>query len=76
MFKVRENGETLTGTQADFFHILVAKILFVRFRSNPDLKTAMDFLTTPVRNPDGDDYKNPAHEICYIRVTRGMELTL
>ena len=46
MFTVREDGDALTGVQADLFRNLVAKIFFVRFRSRPGLNTALAFLTT------------------------------
>ena len=76
MFQVREYVGTLMPVQADLFQTLVAKILFFSFRSRPDLKTALDFLTTQIRNPDENYYKNLAHTIWYIRATQGMELTL
>ena len=76
MFIVREYEGTLTGTQADLFQTLVAKILFVRCRSRPDLKMALAFLTTRVLNPDEDDYKKLARTIPYIRKTQVMELNL
>ena len=37
---------------------------------------ALALLVMQVRNPDGDEYKNLARTIHYIRATRGMELTL
>ena len=55
IFTVIENGDTLMGTQANFFRTLVANILSVICRSRPNLKTALAFLTTRVRNPDGDE---------------------
>ena len=76
MFIVREYEGTLTGTQADLFQTLVAKILFVRCRSRPDLKMALDFLTTQVRNPDGDEYKKLNRTIHYIGSMQVIELTL
>ena len=76
LFTVREGGDTLTVTQDDWFQNFVAKIFFVSCRSRPDLKEALDFLTTRVRNPDGDDKKNIVHTINYIRAMQGMDLTL
>ena len=55
--------------QANLFQTLVAKIMFFRFQSRPNLKTALDFLTKRVRNPDKDDYKKLACTIRYIRGT-------
>ena len=76
MLTVREDGDTFTGTQDDLFRSLVANIFFVRCRSRPDLKTALAFLTTRVRNTDSDVHKKLACTIHYIRVTRVMEPTL
>ena len=64
------------GIQAGLFWTLVVKILFVSCRSRPDLKMALDFLTTRVPNTDRDDYKKLTHTIYYISKTQGIELTL
>ena len=69
MFTVREYGDTLTGMQADLFRTLVAKILFLLFRSRPYLNTTLAFLTARVHNPDGYEYKNLARTIRHIRAT-------
>ena len=76
LLKLREDGETVTCTQVELFRTHVEKILFVSFRSRPDLKTALDFCTMRVRNPDGDDHKKIYRTIHYIRETKGMEITL
>ena len=62
--------------QADLFRTLVANILFVSCRPRLDLKTALDFLTTRVRNTDKDDFKKLVFTIRYISATRGLELTM
>ena len=69
LFTVKEYGGTFTRVQENLFQTLVAKILFFRFWSRPNLKTALDFLTKRVRNPDKDDYKKLACTIRYIRGT-------
>ena len=76
MFTVREYGYTLTITQKDLFWTLVEKIFFVSCRSRPDLKKLLYFITTRVRNLDGDDYNKLARMIRYIRATQGINLTL
>ena len=76
LFTEREYGYTLTGTQDDLFRNLVAKIFFVSFRSRPNLKTALAFLTTRVRNTDRDEYKKLTRIIRYIREMQVMNLTL
>ena len=69
-------GDTLTVTQAELLWTLVAKMLFVSFRSRTNLKTALAFLNTWVRNPDRGDYKKLFRAIPCIRATQGMEITL
>ena len=76
LFTVQEDGGTLTLVQADLFQTIVAKILFISFRSYPDLNTELVFVTMPVRNPEEDNYKKLTQTISYTRATQGMELTL
>ena len=76
LFTVQEDGGTLTRVQADLFQTLVEKILFISFRSYPDLNTELVFVTMPVRNPEEDNYKELTQTISYTRATQGMELTL
>ena len=72
MFTVIEYGYTLIGTQAYVFWNFVVKILFVRFRSRPNFKMSLDFLTTRVRNHDGDEYNKLVRMMHYIRETQGI----
>jgi hypothetical protein len=58
IFKVDEICEKLKQDKAVEFHNLVAKILYSIKRARPDTCTALTFLTTRVRAPDKDDWKN------------------
>ena len=60
LFKVRDNAPKLNEERADFFHHLVAQLLFVAQRGRPDLRTVVSFLTKRVQVPDKDDYKKLA----------------
>ena len=76
LFQTRTDAKSMSREQADLFRTMVAKILFVACRSRPDLKLALAFLTTRVRNPDLDDHRKLARLVRYIRATRSLRLTL
>ena len=60
LFKVRDNAPKLNKEQAELFHRVVAQLLFVAQRGQPDLQTVVSFLTKRVQAPDEDDYKKLA----------------
>ena len=76
LFQTRGDAKTISKAQADLFRTMVAKIQFVACRSRPDLKLALSFLTTRVKNPDLDDYRKLVRLVRYIRTTRHLKLTL
>ena len=76
LFKVRENAPKLNEERAEFFHRVVAQLLFVAQRGRPDLRTVVSFLTKRVQAPDEDDYKKLARAIKYIRRTMFLRLTV
>jgi hypothetical protein len=76
LFKVRENATKLNEERAEFFHRVVAQLLFVAQRGRPDLRTVVSFLTKRVQAPDEDDYKKLARAIKYIRRTMFLRLTV
>ena len=76
MFQTRDDAGVITKEQADLFRTMIAKILFVACRTRPDLKLALSFLTTRVKNPDLDDYRKLVRLVRYIRATRHLKLTL
>jgi hypothetical protein len=55
---------------------MVAKLLFLSKRAQPDILTAVSFLCTRVKKPDVDDYKNLARLMRYLRGTTDIRLTL
>ena len=76
LFEVDDKQEKLPKEQAEMFHHIVAKTLFLCKRARPDLQTAVAFLTTRVKAPDMDDYKKLRKMIRYLRATRDLFLTL
>jgi hypothetical protein len=76
LFAVNEDAEKLSEEEAQAFHHLVAKALFLCKRGRPDIQTAVAFLCTRVKEPDVDDNKKLKRMIQYLRATRGLVLTL
>jgi len=76
LFSVRPEADKLDKNEADFFHTMVAKLLFLTMRSRPDILTAVSFLTTRVSHPDTDDKFKLRRVIQYLRETRDLHLTL
>jgi len=62
--------------QRKLFHHLVAKLLYLSKRMRQDIKTAVAFLCTRVREPDNYDYKKLTKVMKYLRNTRNMTLTI
>ena len=57
LFEIRE-VKKLASEKARIFHNIVAKGLFLCKQSRADIQTTIAFLTTWVREPDEDDWKN------------------
>ena len=71
-----DNPDKLEQEDAEYFHTMVAKMLFVSKRARPDIQQAVAFLTTRVSAPDTDDYKKLARVIRYLRMYPTLPLTL
>ena len=57
LFTVNEDCPKLSENQAELFHRLTTKQLYLSKRTRLDIQTAIAFLTTRVSSPDCDDYK-------------------
>jgi len=66
----------LDEPKAQFFHHIVAKLLFLCKRSYPDISTSIEFLTTWVEVPDGDGYDKLTRIMRYLRSTQHLALKL
>jgi hypothetical protein len=76
LFDVNDEAEKLNDDQKEFFHHVVAQLLFLCKRARPDIQTAIAFLCTRVQKPDTDDYKKLCRVIKYLRKTISMPLRL
>jgi len=66
----------LNKSDAQQFHHIMAKLLFLCKRSRPDLQTAVALLTTRVKGPDQDDYNKLSQVIKYLRGAPDISLKL
>ena len=57
LFEVNPEAEKLGTVNAETYHHLVAKLLYLAKRSRPDVLLAVSFLCTRVQAPDVDDWK-------------------
>ena len=76
LFNVNENCPKLSKEQAELFHHLTAKLLYLSKRTRPDIQTAIAFLTTRVSSPDHDDYKKLGRCLKYVAETKDIPLVL
>ena len=73
---VNQDAESLDMAQAELFHHLTAKLLFLCKCTHPDIQTPVAFSTTRVKGPDTDDYKKLARMIQYLHGAPDLALTL
>ena len=79
LFTVNEAPESdhmLNEDDAQYFHTMTAKLLFLTKRARPDIQTPVAFMTTRVKAPDKDDYKKLTRVVKYLRGTPKLYLTL
>lgn len=77
LFDVNTNNPQLLDEEtSQYFHTMMAKMLFLSKRARPDLQEAVAFLTTCVKGPDKDDYKKLGRVIKYLRAEPKLPLTL
>jgi len=76
LFDMNEDCPKLNTKTCELFRHIVDHILFLAEHGHPDLLTGVDFLTTRVKAPDGDDMKKLKRIINYLRNTANLVLTL
>ena len=75
-FDVDKHCEKLLKEDAEYFHHVVAQVLFLSKRGRPDLLTSISFLTTREKNLDQDDLKKLQRLTRYLYNTSELTLTL
>jgi hypothetical protein len=76
LFEVRDNIAALATDGAEFFHAMVARLLFLCKTGCPNLQTTMAFLCTRMQAPTLDDQCKLSRVIKYLRKNRSLILTL
>jgi hypothetical protein len=78
LFRIADevNNPLLPDNLREFFHSIVAKLLYLCKRIRPDILTEVAFLTKRVLAPQRDDYNKLMKTIRYIRGTREIALIL
>ena len=66
LFTVREDAKQIDKKQAETFHHLTAKILYLLKRARPDILPTVSFLTTRVTKSNVDDWKKLRRCIKYL----------
>ena len=73
---VNEQSPKLSAKRADLFHQMVAKILYVSHRAQPDVAVTTAFLYSRVNSPTEEDYKKLGRLIGYLRDSIELPLVL
>jgi hypothetical protein len=76
LFSIDTKAPDLASDDADAFHTLVAKLLFLSMRGRPDILTAVAFLCTRVSCPTIQDKAKLRRVIRYLRNWPDLVLTL
>ena len=76
LFSVNKTTRKLSKKDAQVLHTIVAKLIFLCKRAQPDILTGVSFLTTRVREPDEDNDKKLSRLLKYLSGTRDIVLTL
>ena len=76
LFDVDVTSTKLNVRDQDYFHWMVARLLFVAKRAQPDIQVAVAFLCTRVSSPSQQDYNKLSTVIKYIRETIHLPLLI
>ena len=69
LFKVNDKSNKLSKDEAEVFHTMVAKGLFLSKRSRPDIQMTIAFLCTRVREPTMEDWGKLHRVMDYLKKT-------
>jgi hypothetical protein len=76
LFDVDEASPLLSKTEADIFHSVVAKLLYVSLRARTDLLLAISFLCTRVAKCTQEDQCKLKRVLEYIKGSMDLEYTI
>jgi hypothetical protein len=75
-FQVTVDSESLNKEDAEWYHTITAKLLYLAKRARPDILTVVSFLCTRVTKPTVEDKKKLMHVLGYLHTTRSKVLTI
>ena len=76
LYTTSNKCKKLDEERAQYFHTIVAKLLFRYTRARSDIHTAVAFLCTRIKAPDKDDWKKLKRCVAYLRMTLDLVMTL
>jgi hypothetical protein len=76
LFKVDDTAKDLCREEADIFHSVTARLLFLCERARPDIQAPISFLCTRVINSNVGDHNKLRRAVKCLRGTKLMCLTL
>jgi len=76
VFEVNDNDTLLNNEDKDFFHSVVAKLLYLSKRTRPDILLATTFLCQRVQKPGNEDMKKLSRVAKYLNGTRDMTMRI
>jgi Reverse transcriptase (RNA-dependent DNA polymerase) len=76
LFDIDDSSPALPSKQAEVFHRIVAKLLYLSKRGRPDIQLAVAFLTTRVSKSTEQDWTKLTRLLQYLQGTRELHVTL
>ena len=76
LFKVNPESPKLSQKQAELFHWIVARLLFVSKRARPNIQVCVAFLCTRVKSLTEEDYEKLGRVITYLINTIQLPLII
>jgi Reverse transcriptase (RNA-dependent DNA polymerase) len=76
LFDINEESEKLNDDKKSVFVHYVMQLLYLSQRGRPDIRTAISFLCTRLKQPDQDDYGKLIRVLKYLQSTIDLPLIL
>ena len=76
LYHTDENTRKLDPEKADRYHSITMQLAYLAQRGRPDIRMAVNFLSTRVADPDEDDYRKLGRVLKYLQSTYDLILRL
>jgi len=74
LFHIKESADKLNSEDKEYFHSVVAKLLYLAKRVRPDILLAISYLASRVREPDSNDMNKLILVLNYLNSTKVLVL--